>query len=283
VDSVHGTSGGNPALTPEQANTFSIGTVWSPEFDSALLRTFHLSVDYYNIKITNAVGSLALTDILPRCFNSDGISNPTYSTANLYCQQIKRDPNTGDIVLAHEGLLNLASYKTDGVDTAVEWGFGLGALGLSDRAGKVTFSSLVSYVHSFDVSALPGSPVLDYAGSIGNAQVSPEISHPRWKGNTSLGYAIGPVSAALHWRYISAMKHQDQVVDPTATTPGVPAYSYFDFEAHWAAMDHLEINAGLTNLFDKAPPFVSGQPLTTDTATYDIIGRTYYVGVTAKF
>jgi iron complex outermembrane recepter protein len=28
---------------------------------------------------------------------------------------------------------------------------------------------------------------------------------------------------------------------------------------------------------------VSGQPLTTDSATYDIIGRTYYVGFKSKF
>jgi outer membrane receptor protein involved in Fe transport len=283
VDSVHGTSGGNTGLTPERANTFSIGSVWSPQFETALLRSFHVSVDYYNIKITNAVGSLALTDILPRCFNSDGRSNPTYSTTNIYCQQITRDHNTGDIVLAREGLLNLASYKTDGIDTEIDWGFGLGALGLSDKAGKVTFGSLVTYVHAFDVAALPGSPILNFAGSIGNAQVSPEISHPRWKANTSVGYAIGPVSAALHWRYIASMRHQDQIVDPTASTPGVPAYSYFDFEAHWSVLQHLDLSAGLTNLFDKGPPFVSGQPLTTDTATYDIIGRTYYVGVTSKF
>ncbi len=283
VDSVHGTSGGNPGLTPERASTYSIGAVWSPQFETALLSTFHVSVDYYNISITNAVGSLNLTDILPRCFNSDGTSNPTYSTSNIYCQQITRDHNTGDIVLAHEGLLNLASYKTDGIDTELDWGFGLGALGLSDRAGKITLNSLVSYVRTFDVAALPGSPVLDFAGSIGNAQVSPEISHPHWKANTALGYGIGPVSAALHWRYIASMKHQDQVVDPTATTPGVPAYSYFDLDAHWAALDQLELTAGVTNLFDKAPPFVSGQPLTTDTATYDIIGRMYYVGFKAKF
>ena len=47
--------------------------------------------------------------------------------------------------------------------------------------------------------------------------------------------------------------------------------------------EHLELTAGLTNIANKAPPFVSGQPLTTDTATYDIIGRTYYVGFKAKF
>src|SRR5450631_4292744 len=283
VDSVHGTSGGNPNLTPETANTYSIGTVWSPHFESDLMRKFQVSVDYYHISISNAVGSLSLTDILPRCFNSDGISNPTFSAANIYCQQIVRDHNTGDIVLGHEGLLNLASYKTDGVDTEIDWGFGLGALGLSDNAGAVRLNSLISYTHTFKVSSLPGSPVLDYAGSIGNTEVSPEMAHPHWKANTAFGYSIGPVSAAVHWRYIAAMKHQDLVADPTATTPGVGAYNYFDLDAHWNVIEHLELTAGLTNIGDKAPPFVSGQPLTTDTATYDIIGRTYYVGCKAKF
>jgi iron complex outermembrane recepter protein len=283
VDSVHGTSGGNPSLTPETANTYSIGTVWSPHFSSDLMHKFHLSIDYYHIAISNAVGSLALTDILPRCFNSDGISNPTYSTANVYCQQIARDRNTGNIVLGHEGLLNLASYKTDGIDTEIDWGFGLGALGLSDSAGTIRLNSMINYTHTFDVSALPGSPVLDYAGSIGNTQVSPEMAHPHWKANTAFGYSIGPVTTTLHWRYIAAMKHQDLVVDPTSTTPGVPTYNYFDFDVHWAVIDHLDLMAGLTNIGDKGPPFVSGQPLTTDTATYDIIGRTYYVGFKAKF
>src|SRR5450631_1121378 len=283
VDSVHGTSGGNPNLTPETANTYSIGTVWSPHFSSDLMHKFQVTVDYYNISISNAVGSLALTDILPRCFNSDGVSNPTYSTANVYCQQFVRDRNTGDIALGHEGLLNLASYKTDGIDTEIDWGTGLGALGLSDSAGTFRLNSMIGYTHTFDVSALPGSPVLDYAGSIGNTQVSPEMAHPHWKANTAFGYSIGPITTTLHWRYIAAMKHQDVVVDPTSTTPGVPTYNYFDFDAHWAVIDHLDLTAGLTNIGDKAPPFVSGQPLTTDSATYDIIGRTYYVGFKAKF
>lgn len=283
VDSVHGTSGGNPNLTPETADTYSIGTVWNPHFSSDLMHKFQLSVDYYHISISNAVGSLSLTDILPRCFNSDGVSNPTYSAANIYCQQITRDHGTGDIVLGHEGLLNLASYKTDGIDTEIDWSFGLGALGLSDSAGTFRLNSLINYTHTFDVSSLPGSPVLDFAGSIGNTEVSPEMAHPHWKANTAFGYSIGPVSTTLHWRYIAAMKHQDVVVDPTSTTPGVPTYNYFDFDAHWAVVEHLDLTAGLTNIANKAPPFVSGQPLTTDSATYDIIGRTYYVGFTAKF
>jgi outer membrane receptor protein involved in Fe transport len=63
----------------------------------------------------------------------------------------------------------------------------------------------------------------------------------------------------------------------------VGTYNYFDFDAHWAVVEHLELTAGLTNIGNKTPPFVSGQPLTTDSATYDIIGRTYYVGFKSKF
>ncbi|MDB6046020.1 MAG: hypothetical protein JWM63_4571 [Gammaproteobacteria bacterium] len=283
VDSVHGTSGGNPHLTPETANTYSVGGVWNPEFDRALLRNFSISVDYYSIKIANAVGSLSLTSILPRCFNFDGVSNPTYSTANLYCQQIVRDPNTGNIVLGHEGLLNLASYKTDGVDTQLDWNFGLSALGLSDAAGRIRMNSIIAYTRSFDVAALPGAPVRNYAGSIGDTEVSAEMAHPHWKANTAIGYAVGPVSAAVHWRYIAAMKDYSSVANPASTTAGVPAYSYFDLDAHWAAMDHFVLTVGITNLSDKQPPFVSGQPLTTDASTYDILGRSYYVGVKATF
>ena len=247
------------------------------------MHSFNVSLDYYNIRVANAVGALSLTDIIPRCFNFDGQSNTTYSLNNVYCKQITRDPATGNIVFAREGLLNLAQYKTDGVDTQVDWSFGLGAVGLSDAAGKVHLNSMISYVHSFNVAALPGAPSLNYAGSIGDTQVSPDMSHPRWKGYTSLGYGIGPVSAALHWRYIGAMKDYSSVANPTSNAPGVGSYSYFDVDAHWAVIEHLNLTAGITNLADKQPPFVSGQPLTTDASTYDILGRTYFVGFTAKF
>jgi iron complex outermembrane receptor protein len=72
-------------------------------------------------------------------------------------------------------------------------------------------------------------------------------------------------------------------VSPTATTAGVPAYSYFEFDASWSVGAHLQLNAGVTNLTDKTPPLVSGTPLTTDPATYDILGRQYFVGIKATF
>jgi iron complex outermembrane receptor protein len=248
-----------------------------------LARTLNFSVDYFKIKIAGAIGSISLSDILQRCFNVDGISNPTYTNANTYCQLITRDTANGSIVLGRQLLLNLATYQTDGVDFQADWGFGLDALGMSDNAGSIRVTSLATYTRSFDVASLPGAPALNFAGSIGNSAVSNDIAHPHWKANTGIAYRRGPLTAGIHWRFIDGMVHQDKIVSPTATTPGVPAYNYFDLDGHWSPVEHLEINAGVTNLTDKGPPLVSGTPLTTDSATYDILGRAYFVGFKAKF
>ena len=282
-DTVFGTSGGNPNLTPENADSYTIGAVYTPRFDSLLFSTLNMSIDYYNISISDAIGTLALTTIIPRCFNSDGVSNPTYSNSNVFCQQFTRDANSGAISFAREGALNIATYETDGVDAQFDWGFPLEAVGLPASAGSVRLNTVVTYLLGFDVASLPGSPVLDYAGSIGNSSVSPQIAHPRWKANTSIGYTNGPFTVTATWRYIDEMIHQDKVANPASATPGVPAYSYFDVNAAFRINDRFNLTAGLTNVTDEEPPFVSGQPLTTDSATYDIIGRTFFVGIKARF
>ncbi|WP_163317077.1 TonB-dependent receptor, partial [Enterobacter hormaechei] len=94
----------------EKADSFTIGTVWSPRFNSPMFRTLNLSIDYYNIKLRDAIGTVSLTQILPRCFNFDGLSNPSYSVNNIFCQQITRDPRSGAISFGREGALNLATY-----------------------------------------------------------------------------------------------------------------------------------------------------------------------------
>lgn len=282
VASVQGTSGSNASLTPEQADTWSVGGVLAPKFANPLFHSINLSVDYYNIKVTNAIGALSLTDILPRCFNSDGVSNPSYSVSNPYCARITRDPLTGVISNGQQGLFNFATYQLDGVDTQFNWQFGLDAIGLSDSAGRLAFNSVISYLKTYNVSGLLGSPTLNYAGSVGFGGVGGDISHPKWKASTGVNYAVGPFSATLRWRYIDKMVHSDVIANSKSTTPGVPAYNYFDIDAHYAINDNVTISLGITNLTDKAPPFVSAAPLTTDGATYDVIGKSWFISLKAK-
>jgi iron complex outermembrane recepter protein len=288
VLSAPGVISGNPTLQPEVANTYSIGLVLTPQFDGALMHDLGASVDYYHIKINGAIAGVTLNAVLQNCFNANG-ANPSYSQDNFYCQQITRDPTTGDILLGKQSSLNIGQYATDGVDIEGHWGVQLHDLGLPEHAGQIKVQTYVSYLHSLSVSGVPAVPSLDYAGTIGDTATAvaangtsiSDLSHPKWKANTMVGYAVGPVGAALHWRYISGMA--DLMDGPASGDPGVPAYNYFDLDTHYQPTSHIQITAGLTNLFDKGPPRVAGAPLLTDAATYDVVGRTYYVGVKATF
>lgn len=283
ISSVPGQDGSNPTLTPERAKTYSFGVVLTPRFSSPWFDRVQLSVDYYNIRIEDAIGSLRLTDILPRCFNSDAVSNPSYSVSNAYCQRITRDPLTGQIALGRQGLFNFATYTVSGIDTQFSWRIGLDALGMSTEAGHIELNSTASYLKDYTVAGLLGSPTRNYAGSAGFGGVGGGISHPRWKINTGLTFDRDWFSTTLVWRHISGMIHADQLSNPASTTPAIKAYNYLDLHAQFEIAERFKLGLGVTNLTDKVPPFISASPLTTDAATYDVIGRTFFASIKAKF
>ena len=282
VTSVSGSDGSNPGLKPEKADTYSIGAVLTPKFDSPWFNHVQLSVDYYSIKIADAIGSLLLTDILPRCYNSDGASNPTYSVTNAYCKRITRDPLTGAIILGQQGLFNFATYTVRGIDTQINWRTDLdGLFGCQRRPPRFRIGD---FVHQ----RLYGCR----AARLADAELCGQrrLRRRRWGHFTpalqgeyrrDLSKRSVPDDAPL------ALHRQDEACRPRRQSgvddPGVPAYSYFDIDAHYVINNQFTIGGGLTNLTDRGPPFVSGAPLTTDGATYDVVGRTFFVSARAKF
>jgi len=280
LNSANGIITGNPNLQPEKSDTYTLGWVLTPHFDTPMARDLGMSLDYYHTNIKGAIAGVTLDAVLQNCYNANN-ANPGYSDSNAYCQQITRDPNTGDITLGRESSENIGSYLTTGVDVEAHWGLPL-------LGGQVKLQTFISYVHSLTISGVPGIAAANYAGSVADTSTAlaadgssiSDMSHPRWKANTTFGYSIGPVSAALHWRYISGMT--DLRDGAGSGDPGVPAYNYFDLDAHWQATHNIMLTAGVTNLTDKAPPRIAGAPLLTDAATYDVVGRTYFVGIKAK-
>lgn len=286
LNSANGIITGNTNLQPEKSDTYTLGWVLTPRFDAPMARDLGMSVDYYHTSIKGAIAGVTLDSVLQNCYNANN-SNPSYSESNDFCQRITRDPNTGAITLGRESSENIGSYVTTGVDMEAHWGFHLHDLGLP-LGGQVKLQTFVSYVHSLTISGVPGIAASNYAGSVADTSTAlaadgssiSDLSHPRWKANTTLGYSVGPVSAALHWRYISAMT--DLMDGAGSGDPGVPAYNYFDVDAHWQVTHNIMLTAGITNLADKAPPRIAGAPLLTDAATYDVVGRTYFIGIKAN-
>ena len=60
------------------------------------LENFTASVDFYDISITNAIATLDATFAYSKCFNADGVSNPTYSLSDPggYCALIPASRTT---------------------------------------------------------------------------------------------------------------------------------------------------------------------------------------------
>lgn len=272
---------GNPDLSEETADTYSIGAVLKSPFASPFLSGISLSVDYYNIKLKGAVGQITGQVAMSKCFNADG-SNPTYSNTNLYCSLITRLAGPGTIDVIRTPLLNLGGYKTSGVDFQADWTIDWGALG-ADRLGKLHLGTVVNYLDSFRIQNLPGAPFREYGGTILNTQIDPlSTSLPKWKAVSWAQWTLGDFDLNFRWRHIGAMKNANNV-GTTSTTRGVKAVDYFDLIGTLKVADDFDFRLGVSNLTNVAAPQVGVVPGDTDANTYDQLGRRFFVGAKARF
>jgi outer membrane receptor protein involved in Fe transport len=275
-------TGGNPDLQEETADTYSAGAVLQSPF-SGMFDNMSLSVDFYKIRIKDAVGPLSISQAFQFCFNSGG-NNPTYDPNNRYCSLITRNAASGVPINPSQPLLNLGTFNVQGIDIQFDWRFGLDRLGLGPDSGSLSLNTAVSYLDKFSIQALPGAPTYDYAGSTGvGVETTAGLAHPRWKSITSLTYSLGQASIGFRWRFIDKMINSAKVVNPTSTTRGVEAYHVFDLNARFEASETAEFRLGVTNLLNKAPPQVGDIEGNYDAQNYDVIGRYFFLGVNKKF
>ena len=279
------TTGGNPNLAEERANTYTGGVVLQPHFSNPLFARLSASIDYYNINIKGTIGSVSLSTELQSCFNANGL-NPTYAANNFFCQQFNRDPATGNIGTGLSTNQNLGGLRTSGVDFQVDWGFALAALpylGLSENLGNLNFNFLANWLNDYDVQVLPGTTFQQNRGYIGNFSALPV-----WKGLLNASYSVGPIEVGVTERYIADMKDASCVAlfSGPCTARGVPATFYTDLTGRWKINDTLELRGGIQNVTNQEPRFFtsgSASQGNTDASTYDLIGRRYYVAVKARF
>ena len=274
-------TGGNPDLKEETSDSYTAGVVWSPPVDQPLFRRFQVAVDWYRIELDDVVGTLTVQNILGSCFNADG-ANPTFSNDNFYCQLFDRLGTSGAITGVQLNQINLAAWKTEGVDVQVDWGLELADVGLSETAGRFDVNLVMSHLTSFKRQARPGAPFVQNAGTIGG-----DLSggaYPEWKWVTSFTWSAGPVRTTLRWRHIDSMLdfRNVPVFSPTAVNP--KAYNAYDLVGWWDVDARVTLRAGVNNLFDKDPPlFTSYSNSNTDPSTYDVLGRRWFIGMRARF
>ena len=270
-----GVTQGNPDLQPETADTYNFGLSWTSRSSSQLFGGLSASVDYYSIEIKDVISVVPGLSALSKCYNLDG-SNPQYSVTNQFCQLLTRDAN-GLLQLIETPYLNLGGLKTEGVDLQLDW-----VVELNDR-WTARFNTAVGYLLDYSVQTLPGSAFQDFTGTntiAANHTVS--NSFPEWKALTTVGVGFGPLSASVRWRWQDAMEDVTSVTTPATPGIGVATYNLFDFFTSYDFNTNWQLRLGVTNLTDEGPVTVSSSQTGTDTAVFDVLGRSYYMGVRVR-
>ncbi len=267
-----------PGLTPEIADTFTAGAVVTSPF-GGILSGFSASVDWYKIKIRDAIGTIPASVSLQTCFNGTG-QNPSYDIANPFCQNINRI--SGGIHNVIEASANLARYVSSGIDGEVDWTIKAESVGLKPGLGSFATNVVVSYVPQYKIQTNSTAALLNFAGTIGNNTIDVEsLSHPKWRVTASGTYNVGALSLGVRYRYIDKMANSVGV-GSSVVANGVKSIGYFDINGRVQISDQFQFRFGVINVGDKQPPVWTGQAA-TDPSTYDLIGRRFFAGVTAKF
>jgi outer membrane receptor protein involved in Fe transport len=277
---------GNPHLRSETGTTWTVGAVLKAPFDSPAISNLTATIDYYHVKIDGAITPLTSQIVYSQCLNSNGISNPNYDFANSYCQLIRRN-TTGATDTVIGQFTNIGFVQTSGIDFTLDWHSMLSDIGLGGAPGALSATLALSYLNEYIVQVAPGDTPVDYKGSTG-FDINTGVQFT-WKSVLTLGYAVGPGSFNVRWRHLPSVENAARVLSPTAQVADTASYDEIDMFGSYHINDTFTVRAGIENVADKDPPLVGVTPTNTQAGTtdpsgvYDIIGRTFFVGVQAKF
>jgi iron complex outermembrane receptor protein len=276
---VRALTGGNPDLAPEEADTYTFGTVWTPALEDVNIR---LAVDWFRYEIEQRIGAVGAASIVSRCYNDQG-ANPSYSPNNQWCSFFERN-SAGIAENVRSTDQNLGKFNIDGIDLQLDTGMEVGPGTLT---GNLALTHLIKWEQQEDSA----SPLTSQAGTIG---VIIGETLPEWKGRLSMGYAFSDYNVQWTLNYIDGMNVVNSNAGRTLATTGaatsVPSYTYHRLTAGWnpSQLEGLSLTAGVTNLFDKEPPIytsdgAAGIQSNTDPSVYDVLGRRYFVSATYNF
>ncbi|WP_226016844.1 TonB-dependent siderophore receptor [Novosphingobium sp. FKTRR1] len=255
---IAGVAGGNSKLTPEVANTWTAGIVLQPSF----IRGLQISVDWYDIKLKQAINTVTAQQLSELCVDSPTIDNQ-------FCANITRATGTGLITSFALQPQNVASFKTAGLDVNLTYRFEL------SKIGQFELRVVGNYLDKLSKVGVPGADPTDELGQY-------DYFSPKYQAYTTLSYASGPVTLNYNWSWFD--KTRRYTLDKYKNTSYVaPEYAFVKARSVHNVYGALRVNekfefyGGVTNLFNQKPD------LGFSTYPTEAIGTSFYAGFRAKF
>jgi iron complex outermembrane recepter protein len=263
--------GGDPNVAPEEADTYTVGLVYRPEW----LPNFSASVDWLQVSLKGAIEQLPAQRVLDLCAAGDADQ----------CARISRDPTTNMILFVPQTFQNLSKVYLEAVDVEFGYSHAVNWFGGNERLGVRLFGTYLIENSTTNSQGVKTESTGDSAQQLFER-----------KANLSLNYSNGAFSGNLQARYIAGGKLSSlyNLYSPTldrvnynVADNSIGSVFYWDTRIGYelpVAGGNLELFANVNNLLDRDPPLVLGLNSSAQIGGgFNTLGRTFVLGVNMKF
>ena len=276
---------GNVDVQPEVADGLGLGVVFQPSF----LPGFAASVDYYEIKVEGVIDFVTAQQSADFCL---------LNNVQRYCNNLRYE--NGQLAFIDLYYENLNSLSAKGLDIEASYRTSLDAY-IPGAAGDLSLRAMAT--HYMENVTDNGVTAIDLAGSnVG--------STPDWVYRVTAAYNLDPVSFNVTARGVSDGVISNAYTECASACPTLapPYYTindnhidgalYFDASATYAfdigqSAASGEAYISIKNLFNNEPPLTANPAalgaentvgyLQTNRSLYDVLGRTFRVGMRLAF
>ena len=269
--SVKGTRAGNRRLDDETGKSFTYGFVWSPA------PQFDISVDYYDIRLDDAITDRDLDEILRteadcRIGRTEGgtvidINSPTCQQALALIQRIADNApvNPGQIGGANTYPINAAALRNSGIDASLN--YRLETANSGDFRFRLNYTGVLKYTYT----QFPGEEARNIRDDLGYDNLRSRVS-----GSVSWNY--GALTTTLFGQRYGSLPKSDQSgrYGPSMT---------YNLSAEYRVTDNARISAAINNIRNTPPHRDSTNSVYPyyDQFQFDPIGRQYYLEFAYRF
>lgn len=271
----------SPDLKPEKSRSMTLGIIFEP------VRNWAITIDYFNIKKTGAITNPDTASAIAAYYA--GTAPPSSSTV----VPDAADPNfplaRPRIAFVESQLINADTQRAKGIDFA---------LAGTSRLFGVKWSTALDASYIIELSTTTVSGTEQYAGTLGNYNLTAGSGTPRWKGSWQNTFDFGPVALTGTANYYGGynLSAEDQTGPDTAGECGlsdgytkcdVDQYITFDLVGQIKIAPKYTLYLTMINVFDNLPPI---DPVTYGAHLYNpvqggtgILGRYFKAGVKLNF
>lgn len=277
---VQGSTSGNLDLVNELADQTTVGFVYQPSFAPGLA----ISADWSRVELSNSIESFNLTSILQVCYDSperpaDVCDRFERGTSGAQSGQILGAADAANGIGPMTGFVNAGYRNFEGWTLGVDYVLDLADLpglfyGVSNP-GRIGFDFDMFRVLNQNVSVTGlGFDEVNQRNTIGNAD-------NRWKLDTS--YVRDDLSVLWSTRYIGKSVFSNTDTIEQRLPLSIRDYYLNDVSVSYRfgeriGLGDMTARLAVRNVFDVEPP-----AYTVGIGTYDLMGRFYQLGLTARF